>query len=154
MDVAVRAGLPIESVIGDIDLSRLADPVRGSRLVVCGDTGIAHLATAYRTPSVVLFGPQSPARWGPPASPLHRILWRPEADGNHSSHGRRAMVQPSAASRRRWPTGCSPIPASKGAWRILDRAYWFAGRPASGTERALSASTAPHVSGWSAELRG
>ena len=34
--------------------------------VVCGDTGIAHLATALGTPSVVLFGPVPPAEWGPP----------------------------------------------------------------------------------------
>jgi ADP-heptose:LPS heptosyltransferase len=44
--------------------------------VVCGDTGVAHLATAYRTPSVLLFGPMSPALWGPPlARPQHRVLW-------------------------------------------------------------------------------
>lgn len=33
---------------------------------MCGDTGVGHLATAYRTPSVLLFGPVSPALWGPP----------------------------------------------------------------------------------------
>jgi ADP-heptose:LPS heptosyltransferase len=101
MDVAVRAGLPIESVISDIDLSRLADLVRGSRLVVCGDTGIAHLATAYRTPSIVLFGPQSPARWGPPVSPRHRVLWRPDAaDGNPPDRIRHAAWLPHPALLR------------------------------------------------------
>jgi ADP-heptose:LPS heptosyltransferase len=44
--------------------------------VLSADTGIAHLATALGTPSVVLFGPTSPARWGPPADrPQHRALW-------------------------------------------------------------------------------
>jgi ADP-heptose:LPS heptosyltransferase len=43
---------------------------------VCGDTGVAHLATALGTPSVVLFGPTAPARWGPPPDrPIHRVLW-------------------------------------------------------------------------------
>jgi ADP-heptose:LPS heptosyltransferase len=37
------------------------------------DTGAAHLATAYATPSVVLFGPAPVARWGPPAGP-HVVL--------------------------------------------------------------------------------
>jgi ADP-heptose:LPS heptosyltransferase len=53
--------------------------------VVCGDTGIAHLATAFGTPSVVLFGPVSPALWGPPARPWHRVLW---AGGVGDPHAR------------------------------------------------------------------
>ncbi|WP_158843614.1 glycosyltransferase family 9 protein [Saccharothrix deserti] len=57
------------------DLAGLMDLVAGARLVVCGDTGVAHVATAYGTPSVVLFGPVSPAEWGPRSGP-HRVLWR------------------------------------------------------------------------------
>jgi ADP-heptose:LPS heptosyltransferase len=56
-------------------LEQLAALVAHARLVISGDTGIAHLATAYATPSVTLFGPMSPARWGPPARPYHRPLW-------------------------------------------------------------------------------
>ena len=44
--------------------------------VVSGDTGVAHLATALDRPSVLLFGPSSPARWGPwPGVGTHRVLW-------------------------------------------------------------------------------
>jgi len=44
--------------------------------VVCGDTGVGHLATAYGTPSVLLFGPTPPAEWGPPPSRRqHAVLW-------------------------------------------------------------------------------
>jgi ADP-heptose:LPS heptosyltransferase len=58
------------------DLRRLAALVAGAARVLCADTGIAHLATALGTPSVVLFGPTAPARWGPPAErPQHRVLW-------------------------------------------------------------------------------
>jgi ADP-heptose:LPS heptosyltransferase len=54
--------------------------------VVCGDTGVAHLATAVGTPSVVLFGPSSPALWGPPAERhWHRALW---AGTSGDPHGR------------------------------------------------------------------
>jgi len=49
--------------------------VAHARLVVSGDTGLAHLATAYGTPSVVLVGTVSPARWGP-ARRQHVVLWR------------------------------------------------------------------------------
>jgi ADP-heptose:LPS heptosyltransferase len=75
--VATTAGLPDGSVLaGRTTLSELAALVADATVVVCGDTGIAHLATAYRTPSVVLFGPVSPQRWGPPPEhPQHRALW-------------------------------------------------------------------------------
>lgn len=56
-------------------LPELLALVDAARLVVCGDTGVAHVASAYRTPSVVLFGPVSPALWGPPDDPRHRVLW-------------------------------------------------------------------------------
>jgi ADP-heptose:LPS heptosyltransferase len=61
---------------GRTDLLQLAALVAVAGRVVCGDTGIAHLATALATPSVVLFGPTSPARWGPPPDrSIHRVLW-------------------------------------------------------------------------------
>jgi len=76
-EVAARAGLLQHAVHagqgGVLALGRLID---AAARVVCGDTGVAHLATALRTPSVVLFGPTSPARWGPPPDrPWHRPLW-------------------------------------------------------------------------------
>ncbi|TDC87517.1 glycosyltransferase family 9 protein [Actinomadura sp. 7K507] len=60
---------------GRTRLPELAALVAGARLVVCGDTGVAHLATAFRTPSVLLFGPTPPARWGPPDRAEHLVLW-------------------------------------------------------------------------------
>ncbi|MEW6474638.1 MAG: glycosyltransferase family 9 protein [Actinomycetota bacterium] len=61
---------------GRTDLLQLTALVAGAGRVVCGDTGIAHLATALGTPSVVLFGPTPPTRWGPPPDrPIHRVLW-------------------------------------------------------------------------------
>ncbi|PWU53726.1 glycosyl transferase [Micromonospora globispora] len=74
--VAHDAGLPPEAVLaGRTDLAELAALVAGARLVVSGDTGVAHLATGYGTASVVLFGTVSPARWGPPPDrPRHRVI--------------------------------------------------------------------------------
>ena len=70
------AGLPPSRLLaGTLDLSGLAALVAGARLVICGDTGVAHLASAYATPSVLLFGPTLAGRWGPPAEGPHRVLW-------------------------------------------------------------------------------
>ncbi|WP_018657114.1 glycosyltransferase family 9 protein [Actinomadura flavalba] len=77
-EVAERAGLPYTSVLaGRTGLMELAGYVAAAELVVCGDTGVSHLATACGTPSVTLFGPVSPALWGPPAgSARHLVLWK------------------------------------------------------------------------------
>ena len=66
-------------------LLELAGAVAKARLVVCGDTGVAHLASAYSTPSVLLFGPVSPAEWGPPADPRHIVIWH--GNGTGDPHG-------------------------------------------------------------------
>jgi ADP-heptose:LPS heptosyltransferase len=74
--VAVDAGLPGAAVLaGRTDLLQLAAQVAAAALVVCGDTGVAHLATAFGTPSVLLFGPVSPTLWGPLTDGPHRVLW-------------------------------------------------------------------------------
>jgi ADP-heptose:LPS heptosyltransferase len=75
--VAAGAGLPCSAVLaGRTDLSMLGAIIGNARLLICGDTGVAHLATAYGTPSVVLFGPISPALWGPPPDrDRHVVLW-------------------------------------------------------------------------------
>jgi ADP-heptose:LPS heptosyltransferase len=83
--VAAAAGLPASAVRAGGDVLALARLVAAAGRVVCGDTGVGHLATALGTPSVVLFGPVSPARWGPPPGrPWHRALW---AGRSGSPHG-------------------------------------------------------------------
>jgi len=75
--VAAGAGLPDGAALaGRTTLGQLAALVAEADLVVCGDTGMAHLATAYGTPSVVLFGPVAPRHWGPPPDRRqHVALW-------------------------------------------------------------------------------
>jgi ADP-heptose:LPS heptosyltransferase len=82
-EVAERAGLPDDAVLaGRTTTLELAALVAAARVVVSGDTGVAHLATAYRRPSVVLFGPVSPELWGPPPRPQHVALWHGDAPGD------------------------------------------------------------------------
>lgn len=75
--VAALAGLPRRAVLaGRTGLDELAALVGHARLVVSNDTGMAHLAFAYGTPSVTLYGPVSPELWGPPAgADQHIALW-------------------------------------------------------------------------------
>ncbi len=86
--LAKQARLPDTDVFGGgLPFGRLSALVADARAVVSGDTGIAHLAVAHAAPSVTLFGPVPPSRWGPPAHPRHQVLWHPGPDGD--PHGRR-----------------------------------------------------------------
>jgi ADP-heptose:LPS heptosyltransferase len=81
--VALAAGLGESAVLAGRTVPlELAAVVAHARVVVSGDTGVAHLATAYRRPSVVLFGPVSPALWGPPPRPQHVVLWHGDGTGD------------------------------------------------------------------------
>ncbi|WP_330230103.1 glycosyltransferase family 9 protein [Nocardia sp. NBC_00508] len=88
LSIAARAGLPIGRVLaGEQNLIELSATIAEAALVICGDTGVAHLATAFGTRTVLLFGP-TPPRWGGPPSHLlgrHAVLWAgqvgdPDAD--------------------------------------------------------------------------
>lgn len=66
----------IESGAGTLTIPALADLVAHAALLICGDTGVAHLATALGTPSVLLFGPTPPQHWGPAIDEhIHTVLW-------------------------------------------------------------------------------
>lgn len=75
--VAAAAGMPSGCVqAGRTGLAELARAVAGAGRLVSGDTGVAHLATAFGTPSVTLFGPTPPSEWGPPPGlGPHIALW-------------------------------------------------------------------------------
>jgi ADP-heptose:LPS heptosyltransferase len=64
------------NLAGRLSVSALAELIAGAAVLIAGDTGPAHLATAFGTPSVLLFGPTSPARWGPVIDvDRHVVLW-------------------------------------------------------------------------------
>jgi ADP-heptose:LPS heptosyltransferase len=93
--VARGAGLGESAVYaGRTSLLELATLVAAAGRVVCGDTGVAHLATALRTPSVVLFGPTSPTEWGPPPDrPWHRALWTGKRGDPHAARPDRGLLE-------------------------------------------------------------
>lgn len=93
VDLARRVvtGLPpsrARSVAGTLDLPGLAATVASARLLVCGDTGVAHVATAVGTASVLLFGPTPPRWWGPAVdTDRHTVLWHGDPDRPGDPHG-------------------------------------------------------------------
>jgi glycosyl transferase family 9 (putative heptosyltransferase) len=93
--VAQRAGLGADSVLaGRTSVAALSAVVAAAGRVVCGDTGVAHLATGLCRPSVVLFGPVSPAAWGPPADrPWHIALWAERLGDPHAAHPDPGLLQ-------------------------------------------------------------
>ena len=83
--VARQAALPESAVVaGALDVLGLVALISDARLLVCGDTGVGHVATATRTPSVLLFGPTPPSRWGPRGDGRHLALWSGEVGDPHA----------------------------------------------------------------------
>ncbi|MGB3664224.1 glycosyltransferase family 9 protein, partial [Mycolicibacter algericus] len=82
--VAAYAGLRSTSVLaGELDLPGMVALISDARLLVCGDTGIGHVATATGTASVLLFGPTPPAHWGPRGPGPHIAIWTGDRGDPH-----------------------------------------------------------------------
>jgi ADP-heptose:LPS heptosyltransferase len=88
--VVIHPGLPESAVLaGTLGLLGLVALISDCRLLICGDTGVGHIATATGAPSVLLFGPTPPNRWGPRGPGPHIAVWAgdrgdPHADRPHS----------------------------------------------------------------------
>jgi heptosyltransferase-3 len=50
---------------GKLSLGELAGLIRAARLYVGPDTSVTHIAAATGTPTLALFGPSNPVKWGP-----------------------------------------------------------------------------------------
>jgi ADP-heptose:LPS heptosyltransferase len=74
----------VVTLAGRTDVLDLAALLARARLLVANDSGVAHLAVAVGTPSVVLCGPVPPAEWGPPDVPAHRALWKGRRGDPHA----------------------------------------------------------------------
>jgi len=70
MDIvaSIVALLPKEGIIdlsGKTSLKELGAVIKGSQMLFCVDSVPLHMASALKTPVVVLFGPTSEVNWGP-----------------------------------------------------------------------------------------
>ena len=72
------AGAPrgLINLAGHLTFDRLGVFLERASLFIGHDTGAMHLAVAVGTPSVALFGPSDPRRYGP-YGPGHHVVWHP-----------------------------------------------------------------------------
>jgi ADP-heptose:LPS heptosyltransferase len=62
----------------------LAALIKNAKMLFSNDTGVSHIASAVKTPSVVIFLASDPLRWAPLDKSLHRIILPAEAENiNH-----------------------------------------------------------------------
>ncbi|WP_298432774.1 lipopolysaccharide heptosyltransferase II [Geobacter sp.] len=95
----IRAALPqppLEAV-GSTTLRQTMALLARCRLLVCNDSGIMHLAASLQVPLVALFGPQSPAKFGPWGEKC-RVVYR---------------AFPCSPCRQRFFKECTPSPRGK-----------------------------------------
>jgi ADP-heptose:LPS heptosyltransferase len=65
---------PALDLAGETDVGTFGAVIARLDLLVCNDTGAAHMAAAVGTQSVVLFGPGRPAQWGPLDRERHQVI--------------------------------------------------------------------------------
>lgn len=63
--LVAAAGEPVLNLVGQLSFGESAEMIRRARLFVGPDTGATHVAAACGTPTIALFGPSNPTRWGP-----------------------------------------------------------------------------------------
>jgi ADP-heptose:LPS heptosyltransferase len=73
-EVTASMTSPALNAAGLTSLGVMAQLLVNAALLLSNDTGVSHLATALKTPSVVLFTVSDPSRWRPLNHNLHRII--------------------------------------------------------------------------------
>jgi predicted lipopolysaccharide heptosyltransferase III len=69
VEIKSQLDQPIVDLSGTLDLLTLAALIRRARLLVTIDSAPMHLAAAFGTPQVALFGPTNPFHWRPRTTP-------------------------------------------------------------------------------------
>lgn len=62
---ALASGPDVVDLSGRLSFGELAEMIRRARLYIGPDTSVTHLAAACGTPTLAIFGPSNPVKWGP-----------------------------------------------------------------------------------------
>jgi ADP-heptose:LPS heptosyltransferase len=90
--IAASLAEPPIDLTGRTTLDELAVTLRGSRLLVANDTGVAHLAVALGVPSVVVFTGSDRERWRPLDQQRHAGV--PGSPRRVLAEARRMLIEP------------------------------------------------------------
>lgn len=99
------------SLAGTLSLAQTADLLRRAALFVGPDTAVTHLAAACRIPTVALFGPSNPIKWGPWPSG-REVLDSPWQLVGSARHGNVMLLQGGGECVPCRMEGCNHHPAS------------------------------------------
>ncbi len=112
--IARAAGTGVLSLAGQLSLGETAELIRRAVVYVGPDTAVTHIAAATGTPTVALFGPSNPLKWGP--WPAHwRVPDSPWAFQGSRRQGNVFLLQGEDAR------GCVPC-RQEGCQRRIDSA--------------------------------
>jgi len=95
-----RLQIAVVDLSGQLDLLSLAGVIEQARLLVTVDSAPMHLASASKTPQVILFGPTNPFNWRPRNSPAAILFGNspePKRDFQYDE-GKRPMKDISTAA--------------------------------------------------------
>jgi heptosyltransferase-3 len=83
----ISAAAEARSLAGQLTLPQTSDLLRHASLYVGPDTAITHLAAALGVPTVALFGPSNPVKWGPWPNDWERLdsPWQLKGEGRHGN---------------------------------------------------------------------
>jgi heptosyltransferase-3 len=135
-EVIAAAGVPVVNFVGELSLGETADVIREAKLFVGPDTGATHVAAACGTPTLALFGPSDPVRWGPWPQhwPASKMPWPLRGSGRRGNvyllQGDGDCVPCRHEGCERHTDSTSDCLTTLPAWRVVSAAAELLGIPA------------------------
>lgn len=86
---AIAQQVPVLNLAGALSLAETAELIGSARLFIGPDTAVTHIAAAMGVPTIALFGPSNPVKWGP----WPQRWSRPESPWPWRGGGRQGNVQ-------------------------------------------------------------
>jgi heptosyltransferase-3 len=85
--IEARLAFPCSNLAGQLSLAQSSSMLKGAALYVGPDTVVTHLAAACGVPTLALFGPSNPVKWGPWPSGWHepRSPWARVGSAQHGN---------------------------------------------------------------------